>query len=82
MMGVTVLQIPLPVLTARATTVRPQSLALFGFKRKRSNALRQRSVSRTATQEDCLHPQFLLRLPPRLLPPRPMHLLLKLFQRK
>ena len=75
MMGAIELQRPLPVLIARATTVHPQSLALFGSKRKRSNALRQRSVSRTATQEDCLHPQFLLRLPPRPLPPRPMHLL-------
>ena len=52
MMGASVLQRPLAVLIARVTTARPPSPALFGYKKKISNALRKKGVSRTVTQGD------------------------------
>ena len=52
MMVASVLQRPLAVLIARATITHPPSPALFGYKRRISNALRQRWVSRTVTRRD------------------------------
>ena len=46
------LQRPLAVLIARANIALHPSLALFGYKKKTSNALRQRGVSRTETLGD------------------------------
>ena len=57
----------LAVLTARATITLHRSRAQFGFKKKKSNALRQRDVYRTVTPGDSW---FLLLHPPR----RPLHL--------